>query len=125
MQFPAKSHVEPTERAAALYHVVYAHEGFEEAATALFGLVRNAEQAQPGKRRVLHLDIEGHRNPQGGYDTEMLELQRDFVLGFLSPFLAEAHLPLLGHVTNPRPQRNDIPDDLVIKLAEHDSDGTL
>ena len=88
----------PTTDMVALYHIVYRDEGFEEAATALFELVREAERTYPGQRRVLYLDIEGHRNEQGGYDHDMLELQREFVLGVLRPFLAEAHLPLAGHV---------------------------
>jgi hypothetical protein len=102
----------------AIYHVVYPEEGFEEAAEALFTLVRETEGTQPGKRRVLYLDIEGHRNTEGGYDDDMFELQCNYVLGFLMPYLAEAYLPLGSHVTNPNPQRSDLPKQLVIKPAE-------
>lgn len=99
----------------ALYHVVYREEGFEDAAKTLFELVRESERTRPGKRRVLYLDIEGHRNAQGGYDHDMVELQREFVGRFLMPFLAEAHLPLTGPLKNPEPQQGEIPPQLVIK----------
>ena len=38
----------PAEKSIGLYHVVYPHEGFDEAATALFELVRGTEQRSPG-----------------------------------------------------------------------------
>jgi hypothetical protein len=47
------------EKGIALYHAVYAHEGFEETATILSELVRNVQQKMPGKRRILYLDIDG------------------------------------------------------------------
>jgi hypothetical protein len=97
---------------------VYQQDGFEQAATALFALVRRAERAHPGKRRVLYLDIEGHRNAQGAYDHEMVELQQEFLFGCLLPYLSEVYLPVGLHVTNPHPQRADLPDKLVIKPAE-------
>ncbi len=102
----------------ALYHVVLAHEGFEEAATALLDLVRSAQRREPGKRRLLFLDIDGHRDRQGRYDRDMHELQTAFTTECLMPFLAEAHLPSGMHVVNPAPQRDDVPDTLEIKPAE-------
>lgn len=114
----AKPRIKPTEKAIAIYHVVYFHEDFEDAASKLFELVRGAERRTPGKRRALFLDIEGHRNDQGGYDQDMLELQRDFILGQLMPYLSEVHFPLIGHIVNPKPQRNDVPDELILKPAE-------
>ena len=102
------------DRDAALYHVVYAHEGFEESARALFTLVRRAQAVKPGKRRRLFLDIEGHRNSNGGFDADMLELQKDFLVGFLAPFLSEMHCPLVI-LKNPRTQDDDIPDELIIQ----------
>jgi hypothetical protein len=101
-----------------LYHVVLVHEGFEEAATALLELVRSAQRREPGKRRLLFLDIDGHRDRQGRYDRDMHELQTAFMTEFLMPFLAEAHLPGGVHVVNPARQRDDVPDTLEIKPAE-------
>lgn len=110
---------QPTAKGIGLYHRVLAHEGFEQAATALFEMVREAERRWPGKPRHLYLDIDGHRNDQGGYDADMFELQRDYVLGSLMPFLSQAGLPLLGVVKNAK-QRNDLPERLEIRPA---SDG--
>jgi len=102
------------DRDVALYHVVYAHEGFEESARALFTLVRRAQAVKPGKRRRLFLDIDGHRNSNGGFDADMIELQKDFLVGFLAPFLCEVHCPLVI-LKNPRTQDDDIPDELIVQ----------
>ncbi len=106
--------VEGTERAIALYHVVYRHERFEEAAQALFSLVRDAQARFPDQRGELFLDIEGHRDEQGGFDPDMFELQQDFLLGFLGRFLSEIHTPLIT-VSKPKGQENNIPDYLDIQ----------
>lgn len=100
-----------------LYHLVYEDEGFETAATMLFDLVHFAAQTAPGKLRRLYLDIKGHRNEHGGYNNDRFELQQDFVLGILMPYLSEVHLPLLAG-KNSRPQRDDIPDELTIFPAK-------
>jgi hypothetical protein len=92
-----------------LYHAVLAHEAFQEAATALFELVRTAQQREPSKRRILFLDIDGHCDDQGRYHPDMLELQTASVEGFLMPFLAEARLPGDVHLVNRTAQRDDVP----------------
>ena len=102
------------DRDVALYHVVYAHEGFEESAHALFALVRRAQAVRPGKRRRLFLDIEGHRTPSGGFDADMVELQREFLVGVLAPFLAEVHCPLVT-LTGRQAQDDNLPDELIIR----------
>ncbi len=109
-----RSKIDRSDRYVALYHVVYANEGFDVAAQTLFKLVQDAQKRQPGKRRVLFLDIEGHRNSAGGFDPDMLELQKDFILGMLARFLSEFHCPLM-HGKNPRAQENDLPEVLIIK----------
>ena len=109
-----QSKVESNDRAVAIYHVVYSHEGFNESAQILFELVKRAQKIQPDKKRILFLDIEGHRNSNGGFDADMLELQKDFLPGFLSRFLSEIHCPLIS-VMNPEPQENDILPELIIK----------
>jgi hypothetical protein len=104
------------DRGVALYHLVLPREGFEESARALFQLVRRAQETTPGQRRMLFLDIEGHRDPEGGFDADMRELQHNFLLGVLAPFLTEAHCPLVT-VRNPRRQDDDIPEDVIIEPA--------
>jgi hypothetical protein len=114
MDNKGQSRVESGDKAIAIYHVVYAHEGFEESAQTLFTLVREAQRLQPGKQRKLYLDIEGHRQSAGGFDPDMVELQQEFLLGVLSPYLAEIHAPLV-RATNTQPQENELPPALVIQ----------
>ena len=109
-----QSSLMPSERAIAIYHRVYEHEGFEQTAQTLFELVQRAEQRFPGRRRRLYIDIDGHRNSQGGFDSEMLEIQTAFLPQVLSRHLCEFSTPL-GHSANPKPQDNDIPPALVIQ----------
>jgi hypothetical protein len=100
-------------KALTLYHCIYAEESFHDAAHALFDLVAHTQRTFPGTMRQLSLDIEGHRTPTGAFAENMFELQKDFLLGFLMPFLTEIHMPLAG-VRNPNPQREDLPNELRI-----------
>jgi hypothetical protein len=103
--------------AAALYHCVYAKEEFDTAAKMIFDLVKSAQTTKPDAKRILYLDIDGHRNALGGYDQDMIELQKEFLIGFLGPYLSEIYMPLM-HIKNIKPQRNDLPDELIIKPAD-------
>jgi hypothetical protein len=119
MESANQSKVEGRDGAVALYHVVYRHENFEQAAQMLFTLVRNAQARFPNQRRSLFLDIEGHRNEQGGFDADMLELQTEFLVCFLGQFLSEIHCPL-GDYTKTVEQSNAVPERLDVHgLAEH------
>jgi len=109
-----KSRIEPDDRSVAMYHVVHEDEGFVEAAQALFQLVRDAERHQPGRNRILFLDIDGHRNSSGVFDADMLELQKDFLLKFLGQYLTEIHAPLIK-VRSEKPQLNDVPPELIVQ----------
>ena len=93
----------------ALYHRVLRRENFEKAAKDLVSLVYAAEKKEPGKPRILYLDIDGHRNAQNGFDVDMLELQKEFGLNFLLPFLTEIHFPMIS-MRNNNAQRNDVPE---------------
>jgi hypothetical protein len=77
-------------------------------------LVRDAQERAPGQKRLLYLDIEGHRNSEGGFDADMLELQKEFLIGFLAQFLTEISAPLVK-AENAKPQDNDIPPQLLIE----------
>ncbi len=92
-------------------------EGLEVAARMLFEPVRYAARTSPGEWRVLYFDIEGHRDEQGGHDPDMLEPEKNFVIGFLMRFHSEAHLPLIT-VRKSSPLLDDIPDGLMIASAE-------
>lgn len=108
-----KSKIETGANAVALYHVIYKHEGFEESAQNLFKLVQNAQRRSPNKKRILYLDIEGHRAEGGGFDADMIELQNEFLLSFLNPYLSEIRCPLFDE-TNRKQQENDIPPALIL-----------
>ncbi len=99
----------------ALYHIIYQQEGFEESAQTLFKLIQRAQRLNPGKKRILYLDIEGHRNSDGSFDNDMFELQDEFLLGFLSPYLSEIHCPIFD-AANPKSQKNDIPPSVMSTL---------
>jgi hypothetical protein len=103
--------------AVALYYRVKATEGFTEAAQSLFNLVHQAQRLHPDKKRVLYLDIDGHRDGVGGFDSDMFELQKEYLLGFLMQFLTEVCLPLSTVMTfrNDKPQQKEVPDTFVIK----------
>jgi hypothetical protein len=107
-------------KGAAIYHNIFAHEGFEESAKILIELLKRAQQEYPNGKRTLYLDIEGHKNVQEGFDKDMFELQRSFILGFLMPYLSEAHLPLIS-VKNKKPQNNDIPKEISIFSSEKEA----
>lgn len=109
-----QSRLEHGDRAIAIYHVVYANEGFEHAAKAIFQLVQDARRLSPGKPRHLYLDIDEHRNANGGFDADMAELQQNFLPQVLMPFLSEIHCPL-AKLKNARPQSDDLPEVLIIK----------
>ena len=97
----------------AIYHRVMRRENFETAAQDIFRLVQDAQRKYPDVPRILYVDIDGHRNSEGGFDDDMFELQKEFMLGFLLPFCKEVYLPL-GHIVNTKEQDNNVPDMLVI-----------
>jgi hypothetical protein len=85
-----------SKKGTAVYHAVKRHEDFETAAQMLFELTREAAQRFPGKPRHLFLDIDGHRNSEGGFDHDMLELQQQFLMEFIGPYYSEVHAPLVN-----------------------------
>ena len=117
---PINSDKQSGKKGAAIYHNIFANEGFEESAKILIELIKHAQQEYPNGKRTLYLDIEGHRNGQKGFDKDMFELQRFFILGFLMPYLSGAHLPLVS-VKNKIPQNNDIPKEILIFSFEKEA----
>ena len=103
---------------------MYENETFEDAASMLFGLISEAQKINPGKDRILYLDIDGHRNEEGGFDRDMLELQMEYMLGFLLKYLKEVVMPL-ARVKNKNKQNNDIPDKFFILSNDEDKEKFL
>ncbi len=110
-------------KAIAISHRVLVHEDFDRTAQILLSLLRNAQQKFPAAKRCLYLEIDGHRNSQGGFDHEMLDLQSKFMTEFLLQFLSRAETPL-AIFENPNPQKNQIPNEFTgSKSIRHRVDG--
>ena len=108
------------EKQIALYHRIMRRENFEAAAKDLFQLLVSAQKKAPNQPRVLYVDIDGHRNAEDGFDRDMFELQKEFLL----PYFTEIHFPLYS-VVNEKEQNNHIPEGLQISNAENKKDDSL
>ena len=104
----------------AIYHIVQAADDFYAAAQAVFGVVKEAQERFPDWPRMLYLDIIGHTDPRHHFEDDFVEFQQEFWFATLAPFLTGFDLPLTGPLVNPNPQRNDLPDELVIQNPEGD-----
>ncbi len=99
----------------AIYHVVQPTDTFYQATQAVFGVVKEAQDRFPDWPRVFYLDINGHTDPHHGFEDDFVEFQQEFWFSAIAPFLTSFDLPLTGPLVNPNPQRNDLPDELVIQ----------
>lgn len=113
--------MKPTKPPVIIAHRVLVHETFENSAHTLLRLLHLAQRQAPHSERVLHLDIDGHRNLDGGFDDDMFELQTKFMTEILMKFLTHAETPL-GSIRNPLPQNNNIPT--VLNLIKADGSQT-
>ena len=98
-----------------VYHVVSESDSFQKAVSDTFGLIKEAEARFPGWPRMLYLDIIGHQGGQSGFDEDFVEFQQELFFSTMAPFLTAFELPLTGPLLNPQPQRNDLPDEIVIQ----------
>lgn len=97
-----------------LYHVVEPEDGFNDAARDVFAMMKEAQERFPDWPRVLYLDIKGHRGDAEGFEPDFFEFQQEFLIGALGQFLTALALPVAS-VINPDPQKNELPDRLVVK----------
>jgi hypothetical protein len=107
----------------AIAHRVLAHEDFDHTAHILLKLLTNAQRKFPGVKRSLFLEIDGHRNSNGGFDDDMLELQSKFMQEFLLQFVTRVVTPL-AEFENPEAQNNVIPEELNLIRVDPPSPGT-
>ncbi len=98
-----------------IYHVVGPEETFEEAARAVFSMMRAAQAQYPDWPRILYLEIEGHSGQHMGFDDDFVEFQQELLFSTMAPFLTAFETPLTGGLVNPDAQRNDFPDELIIR----------
>jgi len=98
---------------ARVYHVMRANENFEDTARMIVKLIAEAQKRAPDMPRSFYLDIEGHRNEVGGYDSDAYEIQTGF-LDVIAPYVVEVHIPL-GHFRMKKTQSNDVPSDIDVR----------
>lgn len=97
-----------------LYHIVGPDDSFEKAADDLFDLLKEAQRRYPDWPRSYYVDIRGHVDETGRFESDFVELQQEFFFSTMASFVTALELPLTGPLLNPDPQRNDLPDELVI-----------
>ena len=98
----------------AIYHVVAPSDTFEAATQAVFARIQEAQTRFPDWPRLLYVDIEGHLDELGRFEEDFVEFQQEFAFSCIAPFCTALDLPLTGPLLNPEPQRNDLPDALVL-----------
>jgi hypothetical protein len=106
----------------AIAHRVLPHEGFDRTAQILLILLNRAQRQFPDVARVLHLEIDGHKNSKGEFDRDMFELQTKFMTEFLIQFLTRVEMPV-GILKNPGSQKNTIPETLSLIQVDRPSSG--
>ncbi|HEX4370149.1 MAG TPA: hypothetical protein VH019_02290 [Rhizomicrobium sp.] len=94
---------------AVLYHRIFSTDDFATAASDIIRLVHGSQKHVPNRRRLLFVDIEGHRQKRGNFDSDMFELQYQFLSDFVIPYVTEIHMPLFS-VQNTKAQVNEVPE---------------
>ncbi|WP_433700654.1 HNH endonuclease [Nocardiopsis sp. CA-288880] len=97
---------------AGIWHEMTIEEDFTKAASRIFLMLRNCQDRFPGKKMALYIDVQGHRNSEGGFDHDAFELIHYFALEKMAQYLTEVRTPLI-HIVNPKPQL-PLPHELVI-----------
>jgi hypothetical protein len=105
-----------------IYLIVEAGDSFEKAAGDVFGFLKKAQEDFPGWPRVFYIDILGHDGEQAGFDADFYEFQQEFFFSTMAPFLTGFEMPLTGALVNPAEQRNDFPDELVVRVPDESTD---
>ncbi len=97
-----------------LFHIVGSDDTFENAVSAVFGLLKRAQDEYPEWPRIFYVEITGHEGTREGFDDEFFEFQQEFWFSTMAHFVTAFELPMTGGLVNPNPQRDDLPDELVI-----------
>lgn len=63
-----------------LYHRIMRRENFEKAAKDLFKLLITAQTKTPNEDRALYVDIDDHKNSQGGLTATCLNYRKNLAL---------------------------------------------
>jgi len=65
-----------------------------------------------------------HMRERSGFDEDFFEFQQDFLFSTIAHFVTALETPITGGLVNPEPQRNDVPDELVLRAEASDSEDT-
>lgn len=96
----------------AVYHCVKKNDTFDKSAQDIYNLVVTTKNKQKNKEVHVYVDIDGHRNKNGGFTPDMFELQFDFLVQFLLKYVNSVTIPM-GNFSNPQPLL-EMPDALRI-----------
>ncbi|NBB86800.1 MAG: hypothetical protein GVY12_11370 [Bacteroidetes bacterium] len=107
-----------------IYQVVTREQSFDEAAAEAFSLLREAQEQFPDWPRVYYLDVAGHDGEHLGFTRDFFEFQQDFLFSTVAHFVTALETPITGGLVNPEPQRNDVPDELVVSAKTNDNGDT-
>ena len=99
-----------------LYLIVEKDDSFQDAAQKAIDMVKEAQERFPEWPRVFYLDIQGHEGEHLGFSEDFFEFQQEFFFSTIAHFVTAFELPATGGMLNPESQRNDVPDELVVKL---------
>lgn len=96
------------QRPAAIYHAVYANEGYETSARKLFNLLQKTQEKVPNKERHLYLDIDGHTDTDGQFDMQRL---KDFLVNVLNQYFTavSCHVLFGAEKIKNAQQNNNVP----------------
>jgi hypothetical protein len=97
-----------------IYQRVAAEDSFEQAVNEAFGFVVEAQKRYPGWPRIYYLEIDGHAGDRHGFDDDFFEFQQEFWFSTIAHFVHAFEIPIAGGLVNPKQQRNDLPDQLVL-----------
>lgn len=95
-----------------LHFTVKKSDTFESVTSRIFDLIANAQAKCPDQDRYLFIEIEGHRNKNGGFDKGMMKLQTHFLLGLVGEYVKGIKTPSY-RFTNPKEQNNSFPKEPV------------
>ena len=104
-----------------IFYKIKEKENFEMAANRIYNLIYRIQEENPYKDRTLILEIEGHRNKSGEYDNDMFELQFDFLIDIMFPYLHALHMPLIS-ICNEGKQKKLPSDSLLIASTQEEFD---
>jgi len=82
----------------ALYHNIEENKSVLQAVTNIWNLIRDAYTSDKmdvdADTLELYIDIEGHRNDEGGFSEDMYLMQKQLFINILPAFMDSIHFPL-------------------------------